>query len=100
MESQLVCLNQLYEGFNSLKTLLNMPIEAPNLVTDCPIKDEFSSLGGFQIDGLSPRKMAKVREVLSSLDIKCIPSGRADSPQVFETCSIWLGGLGLERFLS
>ncbi|RVW64320.1 hypothetical protein CK203_047007 [Vitis vinifera] len=65
---------------------------------DCPIKAEFSSLGGFQIDGLSPRKMAKVREVLSSLDIKCIPSGRADSPQVFETCSIWLGGNKKEEY--
>ncbi|RVW72657.1 hypothetical protein CK203_056570 [Vitis vinifera] len=32
--------------------------------------DGVSSLGEFQIEGLSPRKMAKVREVLCSLDIK------------------------------
>ena len=68
-ESQLACLNQMFEGINSLKTLPSMPIEAPNLVTDCPIEVEFSSFGGLQI-GLSPSKMARVREFLSSLDIK------------------------------
>ncbi|WJZ81184.1 hypothetical protein VitviT2T_001038 [Vitis vinifera] len=51
MESQLACLNQMSEGINSLKTLPSIPIEAPNLVTDCPVEAEFSSLGGFQIEG-------------------------------------------------
>ena len=70
VEFQLACLNQMSEGINSLKTLPSMPIEAPNLVTVCSGETEFSSLGGFQIEGLSPSKMARVRVVLSSLDIK------------------------------
>ena len=70
VESQLACLNQIYEGINSLKTLLSMPIKAPNLVIDCPVEAEFSSLGGFQIEGLSPNKIARVHVVLSSLDLK------------------------------
>nr|CAN67046.1 hypothetical protein VITISV_001151 [Vitis vinifera] len=70
VESQLACLNQMSEGINSIKTLPSLPIKAPNLVTDCPVEAEFSSLGGFQIKGLSPSKMARVRVVLSSLDIK------------------------------
>ena len=70
VESQLACLNQIYEGINSLKTLLSMPIKAPNLVIDYPVEAEFSSLGGFQIEGLSPNKIARVHVVLSSLDLK------------------------------
>ena len=70
VEYQLACLNQMSEGINSIKTLPSLPIKAPNLVTDCPVEAEFSSLGGFQIKGLSPSKMARVRVVLSSLDIK------------------------------
>ena len=48
-------LNQLFEGINSFKTLPNMPIEAPNLVTECPVEVEFSSLGGFQIESFSQK---------------------------------------------
>ncbi|RVW76853.1 hypothetical protein CK203_043082 [Vitis vinifera] len=68
--NELACLNQIYEGINSLKTLLSMPIKAPNLVIDYPVEAEFSSLGGFQIEGLSPNKIARVHVVLSSLDLK------------------------------
>ena len=70
VESQLARLNQMFEGINSLKTMPSTPIEAPNLVTVSQGKAEFSPLGGFQIEGFSPNKMAKVREVLSYLDIK------------------------------
>ena len=69
MESQLTCLNQMSKGLNSLKTMPSMPIEAPNLVTISQGDAEFFLVGGFQI-GLFSSKMAKVREVLSSLDIK------------------------------
>ena len=70
VESQLTCLNQMSKGLNSLKTMPSMPIEAPNLVTVSQSEAKFFSLGEFQIEGLSPKKMAKVREVLSSLNIK------------------------------
>ncbi|KAL6334471.1 hypothetical protein AAG906_016011 [Vitis piasezkii] len=40
-----------------------------------------SPSGEFQIEGLSPRKMAKVREVLSSLDIKVYSGRKNDAPQ-------------------
>ena len=83
MESQLTYLNQMSEGINSLKTLPSIPIEAPNLVTDCPVEAEFSSLGGFQIEGLSSIKMDKVRVVLSSLDIKVYSRWK----NRFSTCS-------------
>ena len=69
VESQLTCLNQMSKGLNSLKTMPSMPIEAPNLVTISQGDAEFFLVGGFQI-GLFSSKMAKVREVLSSLDIK------------------------------
>ena len=58
------------EGNNPLKTMPSTPIKAPSLVTVRQGEAEFSPLGGFQIEGLSPSKMAKVHEVLSSLDIK------------------------------
>ena len=70
VESQLACLNQMFEGINSLKTLPNMPIDAPNLVIECLVEAKFSSLSGFQMEGLSPNKMARVHVVLSSMDIK------------------------------
>ncbi|KAL6326022.1 hypothetical protein AAG906_038514 [Vitis piasezkii] len=67
---ELTCLNQMSKGINSLKTMPSMPIKAPNLVTISQGDAEFFLVGGFQIEGLSSSKMAKVREVLSSLDIK------------------------------
>ena len=48
----------------------NMSNEAPNLVTISQGEAEFSPLGEFQIESLSPNKMTKVREVLSALNIK------------------------------
>ena len=70
VESRLACLNQMSEGINSLKTMPSTPIEAPNLVTISQGDTEFSPMGRFQIKGLSPSKMPKVHEVLTSLDIK------------------------------
>ena len=70
VESKLVCLNQVPKGFNSLKNLPSLPSEPPNLITDCLVGAKFSSSGGFQIEGLSPSKMAKVHLVLGSLDDK------------------------------
>ena len=68
--SQSACSNQLPESFNPIKSKPNLPSEVSNLVTISQGDVVVSPLGEFQIEGLSPRKMAKVREVLSSLDIK------------------------------
>ena len=61
VESQIAYLNQMVEGINPLKTLPSTPNEASNLVIVSQGEAEFSLLGEFQIKGLSPRKMAKVR---------------------------------------
>ena len=71
--------DQVSEGINSLKTLPSMPSEGPNLFIECPVEAEFSSSGGFQIEGLSPNKMAKVHLVLSSMDIR-VYSRRKNKP--------------------
>ena len=68
--SQSACSNQLPESFNPIKSKPNLPSEVSNLVTISQGDVVVSPSGEFQIEGLSPRKMAKVREVLSSLDIK------------------------------
>ena len=47
-----------------------LPNKVSNLVTVSQGDAVGSPSGEFQIEGLSPRKMAKVHEVLSSLDIK------------------------------
>ena len=70
VESQFTHLKQMPEGFNPLKSMPNMPNEVSNLVIVSQGEAKFFSLGEFQIEGLSPKKMAKVREVLSSLNIK------------------------------
>ena len=70
---------QVSEGINSLKTLPSMPSEGPNLFIECPVEAEFSSSDGFQIEGLSPNKMAKVHLVLSSMDIR-VYSRRKNKP--------------------
>ncbi|RVW43721.1 hypothetical protein CK203_080492 [Vitis vinifera] len=64
------CSNQLLESLNLIKSKPNVPSEVSNLVTVSQGNVVDSPLGEFQIEGLSPRKMAKVCEVLSSLDIK------------------------------
>ena len=70
VESQSSCSNQLLESLNLIKSKPNVPSEVSNLVTVSQGNVVDSPLGEFQIEGLSPRKMAKVCEVLSSLDIK------------------------------
>ena len=67
---QLARLNLLSESFNYDKTKPSSPHGAPILGTVSQGDTEFSQMSGFQIEGLSPSKMAKVCEVLSSLDIK------------------------------
>ena len=54
--------NQLFES--------STPRKSSNLMSSSLGDTAASPLGDFLIDGLSPRKMAKVREVLYSLDIK------------------------------
>ena len=68
--SQLVSLNHLSESFNSFKPNPSSTLGAPNLVTVSQGDAESPPMGGFQIEGLFPNKMAKVCELLSSLDIK------------------------------
>ncbi|RVW83327.1 LINE-1 retrotransposable element ORF2 protein [Vitis vinifera] len=63
-------LNILSESFNYVKTKPSSPHGALILGTVSQGDTKFSQMGGFQIKGLSPSKMAKVCEVLSSLDIK------------------------------
>ena len=58
------------QSFNPSKLKPNLPKEVSNQVTSSQGETVVSPLGEFQIDGLSPRKMAKVREVLCSLAIK------------------------------
>ena len=70
VEAQFAYSNQLSEGFNPSKSKPNLPKEVSNLVSVSQGDTVVSPSGEFQLDGLSPRKMAKVREVLSFLDIK------------------------------
>ena len=70
VEAQFAYSNQMSESFNPIKSKPNLPKEVSNLVTVSQGDTVVSPLGEFQIEGLSPRKMAKVSEVLSSLDIK------------------------------
>ena len=69
-ENQFALSNQLSKCFTSNKSKPSLPKENSNLVTDSQGDTLVSPSGEFHIDGLSPRKMAKVREVLCSLDIK------------------------------
>ena len=61
-ENQRAVFNQMSES--------STPGKSSNLMPGSPGVNEASPPEDFLIDGLSPRKMAKVREVLSSLDIK------------------------------
>ena len=70
VESQSAYSNQLFESFNPIKSKPNLAIEVSNLVTISQGDVMVSPLGKFQIKGLSPRKMVKVRDVLSYLDFK------------------------------
>ena len=68
--NQFALSNQLSESFTPRKSKPNSPKEDSNLLTGSQGDTMVSPSGDFLIDGLSPRKMAKVREVLCSLDIK------------------------------
>ncbi|RVX15690.1 hypothetical protein CK203_009312 [Vitis vinifera] len=61
-ENQRAVFNQMSES--------STPGKSSNLMPGSPGVNEASPPEDFLIDGLSPRKMAKVREVLCSLDIK------------------------------
>ena len=61
-ENQRAVFNQMSES--------STPGKSSNLMPGSPGVNEASPPEDFLIDGLSPRKMAKVHEVLSSLDIK------------------------------
>ena len=61
-ENQRVVSNQMFER--------STPGKSSNLMSGSPGVNAASPPEDFLIDGLSPRKMAKVREVLCSLDIK------------------------------
>ncbi|RVW47448.1 hypothetical protein CK203_086503 [Vitis vinifera] len=67
---QLSRLDFLFERCNYVKTNPSSHLGAPITGTASQGDNEFSHMGGFQIEGLSPSKMAKVCEVLNSLDIK------------------------------
>ena len=61
---------QMFESVNPLSPNPISPIKDSNMVTGNQGVTAGSPSGEFQIEGLSPRKMEKVREVLKSLDIK------------------------------
>ena len=58
------------EGLNPIKSKPILPNEVSNLVTVSQGVAMVSPMGEFQIEGMFPRKMDKVHEVLSPLDIK------------------------------
>ena len=68
-ENQCALSNQLSESFTPRKSKPSLAKDS-NLLSGSQGDTVVSSSGSFLIDGLSPRKMAKVREVLCSLDIK------------------------------
>ncbi|RVW85287.1 Transposon TX1 uncharacterized 149 kDa protein [Vitis vinifera] len=74
-ENQRAVFNQMSER--------STPGKSSNLMPGSPGVNEASPPEDFLIDGLSPRKMAKVREVLCSLDIKVYSrrKNRALSPR-------------------
>ena len=61
---------QMFQNVNPLSPKPISPIKDSNMVTVNQGINAGSPSGEFQIEGLSPRKMEKVREVLKSLDIK------------------------------
>lgn len=72
VESHVVCLNQVLEGTNFLRTLPSIPSDPLNPVTNYPIEIELSSLGNFHIKGFYPNKMARVQSVLTSMNVKAV----------------------------
>ncbi|RVW96070.1 Transposon TX1 uncharacterized 149 kDa protein [Vitis vinifera] len=73
METEVIqpaCPYQMSESVNSLSANLRSPFKESSKATVNLGGIAGSPSGEFQIEGLSPRKMAKVREVLKTLDIK------------------------------
>ena len=64
------CPYQMFESVNPLSSNLRSPIKDSSMVAVNQGGIAGSPSGEFQIEGLSPRKMEKVREVLKTLDIK------------------------------
>ncbi|KAJ9672084.1 hypothetical protein PVL29_025649 [Vitis rotundifolia] len=62
--------DEMSECFTPCKPKPSMPMEVSNWDTGSQGDTVVSPSGEFHIDCLSPRKMAKVREFLSSMDIK------------------------------
>ena len=60
----------MFESVNSLSANIRSPIKESSKAAVNMGGIAGSPSGEFQIEGLSPRKMAKVREVLKNLDIK------------------------------
>ena len=69
-ENQCALSNQLTESFTHRKSNVSSHKKDSNLLLGSQGDTEVSPSGDLLIDGLFPRKMAKVREVLCSLDIK------------------------------
>ncbi|KAJ9677519.1 hypothetical protein PVL29_022488 [Vitis rotundifolia] len=67
---QPACPYQMPESVNSLSANLRSPVKESSKDTGNLGGIAGSPSGEFQIEGLSPRKMAKVREVLKTLEIK------------------------------
>ncbi|KAJ9689107.1 hypothetical protein PVL29_014651 [Vitis rotundifolia] len=67
---QIAIPNQMSECVTPCKPKPSMPKEVSNRGSGSQGDTVVSPSGEFHMDGLSPRKMAKVREVLNSLDIK------------------------------
>ena len=67
---QPTCPYQMFESVNPLSSNLRSPIKDSSMVAVNQGGIAGSPSGEFQIEGLSPRKMEKVREVLKTLDIK------------------------------
>ena len=67
---QPACPYQMFESVNPLSANIRSPIKESSKAAVNLGGIAGSPPGEFQIEGLSPRKMAKVREVLKNLDIK------------------------------
>ena len=80
VESQPACSNPWPERLIPFKSKPKLPSEVSNLVTVSQGLDAVSPSGEFQIEGLSPRKMAKMLELLSSLDIKVYSRRKSRHP--------------------
>ncbi|RVW74640.1 hypothetical protein CK203_052072 [Vitis vinifera] len=85
MENQLACPYQMSKSVNSLSANLRSPCKESSKATVHLGGIAGSPSGEFQIEGLSPRKMEKVREVLKSLDIKGHKVSHEDVVMIQET---------------